>query len=1123
MLRMIRASGAQDLPEILFRGISKSLEEMRSGRSGAKRVILVVPAQFTLKAEELAFRKLGGEGFFDLHIVSNNKLAQQIINETGGMGRTPVDTLGRLMLLRKIAKEEAAELDIFSSVAGDPGFLKMAGDLIVQLKQNNVSAAELSEIAEGTRSGLLARKLLDMQRICGAYDRAMEGRFNDSEDLRAFVTSRVSSCSWVCDAEFWYYDFYSFTRRDADFLGELVRCSKGLNIVLLSGDASARPELFAAPERTVRELVSRAAECGSGYEITTAEGFELSRPAELKHLESQLFKIPPQKAGECDRAVLRIVSCVSPHAQAEAIAVQLLELVRDRGYSAQDIAVLTNDLAGQGGEIKRVFEQYGIPVFMDEKRSVRHSPAVAAVCALLDIAADGFKTEAVLRFLKSGFSGIAANDEADAFENYVVQYRIKGKAFLRPFKYGKQALGEETFEKLEGIRSKLALLLEPFTAGFENAANVRERTMALYLFLSEALGMPDELEKRAAALAEAGFTDASEEHAQIWDVIVGLMEQACELLGQEEMSAQEYRELLESSFGDIKLGLLPQAEGKILLGTVDRTRLSGVKALFIAGANDGVLPSETDAEGILTEREQAELAGRNIILSKSRDRLRQEELLSVYRTFCEASEFLWIGYSQTDSEGEIIKPSPLIEQILSMFDGFKAEPDPETAGQTLAFAQAAAPAAEHMTSAFRDYLSGEADSVSDVWKLSYNSLKAAGDERAGAMNAGLFYKESSERLNKKFIEELYSRSGTAAVLSPSSLEAFSSCPFKFFVRYGLKPTKREAFEMSYREIGSIYHECLLKLCDRLSAKARAMRIPISDPSSDWMTVTEEDVSLMVDEILKSMAETEFDGLMSAGDQELYRTGRLGRTCARFAWQLIGQVRRGCIDRMLFETRFGRGRTLPPLSVDTPLGKVCIEGMIDRVDVIASDGAEYIRIIDYKSGAKSFDRSEAERGLALQLNIYLESALGSGLADKPAGMFYCGINDQAEAAALSELGAGELSARLSEEIMKRFRLNGLMVGERAVVSAMDKGIDEGESSPVLGVSLAKDGGYRDSAVTRMVSREEFDGFRKTVKKAIEDLCVRLVSGDISIAPRRFAGSGDKTACTYCDFRSICLFE
>ena len=89
--------------------------------------------------------------------------------------------------------------------------------------------------------------------------------------------------------------------------------------------------------------------------------------------------------------------------------------------------------------------------------------------------------------------------------------------------------------------------------------------------------------------------------------------------------------------------------------------------------------------------------------------------------------------------------------------------------------------------------------------------------------------------------------------------------------------------------------------------------------------------------------------------------------------------------------------------------------------------------------------------------------------------------------------------------------------------MDSGIDAGEVSPVLGVSLGKDGAYKDSAATRMVSREEFESFRETVRSAIQRLCTDLLAGDISIDPKHLPGGRDKTACTYCDYRAICLFE
>lgn len=1124
MLRIIKASGAQDLPELLCRGIGESLDALRSGRSGAKRVILVVPAQFTLRAEELLFEKLGAEGFFDLHAVSNNRLAQQMIKETGGMGRTPVNTLGRSMLLRRILKEQGPELGVFSSVAGEAGFMDMVGDLIVQLKQNNVTAADIPGMISSSRGGLISGKLSDMQRIYEAYDRAMEGRFSDSEDLRAFVTSRVKDCSWVCDAEFWYYGFYSFTQRDADFIGELIRSSKGVNVVLLCGDPAARPELFAAPERTVRALSLRAEACGSACSIVSAEGYMLERPAELVHLEKQLFCLPPACAGApADPDVLQIVKAVSPEAQAESIAIRLLELMRDRAYRAQDIAVVTNDMASQGNAIKRVFSRYGIPFFIDEKRSVQHNPAVAALCALLDIAADGYKTDAVLRFLKSGFSGIASAEETAAFENYIVQYHIKGERFFSPFKYGRKALGDDVFSGLEAVRARLASLLEPFMSVFLGAPSVREKTGALYGFLDGTLGLADVLEQLASELAESGLADASEEMSQIWDVIVGLLDQVCELLGDEALSAEEYRDLIEDSFGDIKLGLLPQEEGSVLLGTVGRTRLSGIKALFVAGVNDGILPKEQSADGIFTEREQEELERQGIVLSKSRDKMRQEELLSVYRSFCEPSEFLWLGYSMSDASGDTIKPSSLIDGILSMFPGLEAEPDLSVSGGALDLVQNPYSATAHMTDAFRDYLSGESETVSDIWKLSYNELSAAGYPHIKAMRSGLFYGNDPGRLGSRQRDGLYSRDGAAAILSASQLESFARCPFAYFVKHGLKPAERRSFEMGGSEIGTVYHECLLKLCERLSRRVQSSRLPVNDPSSDWMTVTEERISEMIAEILDELAVSDMDGLLSAGKAEKYRSVRIQRTCSRFAWQLVEQVRRGNIRSMLYEAAFGRGRALPALSVDTALGRVEIEGKIDRVDVLVSGDSEYVKIIDYKSGKRSFDRAASEKGLALQLNIYLESAVCAGLADRPAGMFYCNIDDSANAASVSELCAGSISENLAQTLKNRFRLNGIMVGEAPVVQAIDRGIDEGETSSVLGVSRNKNGEYRDSAVTKLVSAEEFDEFRSAVRDAVKRLCSGLLSGDIGIAPKRIPGGGNKTACDYCDYRSICLFE
>ena len=224
-------------------------------------------------------------------------------------------------------------------------------------------------------------------------------------------------------------------------------------------------------------------------------------------------------------------------------------------------------------------------------------------------------------------------------------------------------------------------------------------------------------------------------------------------------------------------------------------------------------------------------------------------------------------------------------------------------------------------------------------------------------------------------------------ISPSRLERFSRCPFSHFVRYGLDPEERRLFQVAPREIGDVYHNCLMKMTDKLSVPG----LPLTDPGSPWMTITDEDLKTMIEGFVDEEAAQYREGLFELGHEEEYRTRRIKNAAVEVAANLVEQVRAGAILEGRFEEPFGRGQRIPPVVIDIKDGdgtaKAYIEGKIDRVDFLPGDR---VKIIDYKTGDEKFSVNEAEKGYRLQLMLYLEAALGG--EKKPAGVFYFHITE-----------------------------------------------------------------------------------------------------------------------------------
>ncbi|NLV70150.1 MAG: hypothetical protein GXY56_04645 [Clostridiales bacterium] len=1131
MLHIYYGRDCLDREAFLFERINERLEIIRQNGSQGKRILLVVPAQYTLKAEEAAFSHLRKEGFLDLQIMSGNRLRHQILHETGKPNRVTVNALGRTLLLRSCVRRSGTKLEAFQKIADSPDFLSMTGALIARMKQNGLDPEALGEIIQRTDpTGIMRGKLSDIQRIYREYQSALEGKWMDSEDLLPEVSRKVSGSEMIRTSEIWYYDFYSHTPREIDFMGELMLQAAGLSVILV-GSAPEDPDaaLFEPADRTQKALLDRAEALGVPHhrEQIPDRFLRTDRPDRLRSIEKQLFALPGLPAPEDKTDVsFALIRAGNPYMESQTIAAEILKLCKEQGYAPEEIAVLTNDISGRGMILRRMFTLYGIPCFLDEKRTVLHTPLIRAIASLLNVAADDRLSGDVLDFLKTGLvepedgSEEAHFADTEEFENYLIQYHIRGDRFSKPFVYGAAVFGEEGLRKLEQTRARLDGLLTPFLQALDAAVTIREKSSVLYRFLSEELHMEEPLQRKALHLDEIGLSDAAQETRQMWNLFVDLLDQVVELTGEQQVDTVEFRDILTSSFADLKVGLLPQAAHSVLIGTVGRSRLSKMKALFITGVNDGILPSEGNRDGILTDRELQILEDMGCSLSKSSEILSREEQLVIYQAFTKPSERLFVSYSTADIEGNEIRPSPLITQLRRLFPDLPLQPDIAHPDREADLYRAPMPAALHLTSALQRYLSGEDRTLSQTVRSVYDFFLEHAPETAAAIRDGLFFSVAADALPDTVTGELYryDAGGDQVAFSPTRLEQFARCPFMHYVSYGLRPRSGERFEITGKEIGDVYHECLMRLTRELLEETEDKGVFVTHPDSPWMRITREECDARVLRILDSVRLEIFEGLLKSGKAQDHQTERMSQVIRTFIWQMVRHIQKGHIQKIFSEVGFGRHRTIPPLKI--PLGDqtVLIEGKIDRVDLLRTDPDRlHVKVIDYKSGRADFDRELILRGLHLQLMVYLESALQLEADAEPAGVFYCRIEDPRIEVSTETLTEDSLPEHILRALEKRYRMDGLFIDDDSIIESMDDSLEDGDRSSVIPVNRKKTA--YDS--TRAVSREDFEIFRNDFRRELGELCRRLIDGTTDIRPRKLGR--DRTACTYCEYRSICFFD
>ena len=1098
------------------------------------RALLVVPDQFTLEAERELIAHSGAKALMDVEVLSLSRLGYRLLEELGGSKRTFIDKYGRHMILSSIAAEEREKLQVFKGLEEKNSFIELVNNFISEMKQFNCGADELAEIARSVPDGSYTqRKLEDLYLLYSEYEAAIRGKYTDSEDYIDLFLGKISRSELVAGNHIWIYGFDSFAPKALSVIGELMQYAADVNLVLTYDDKrEARDaDLFALAETVIRNFENLAER--RGIEVrkrAIPKTYTAERADKIQFIEQELYALParkyarggqstnPAEGGASEAAAagtdsLTLVAAANLYNEAESAACYVLELVRDFGYRFSDIKVICNDQETRGPILKRVFKEYGIDLVSDTSKDILQSSIVQYITALMDVVVEKYRTDLVIKMLKSGF-GDLTNDEITDLENYAIKYKIRGTMWKRPFVRGESEYGAEALARMNAVREKALAFMPDLEAIFE-AETCGEFISGLYGFLYEKVKLPEKIADLTVLQTEQGRPDLAEETAQIWGKVIGIFDQMSEIMGEQKFRAAAFRDLFEVGISQVEIGILPPTKDGLMMGTMQRTRTGEMKALVVVGANEGVLPNEKPGSGLFGSDEKNLFKENGIELCKVDDVRFLEERMGIYRNLSKPRERLWISYSLSDAEGGPARPSGVFPKLTGLFgdtpvarDALNRQSDAELVG--------AGPAGlRHLTEALQAACEGRP--LAPHWHEALAWFKQNKPEALEPIRAGIAFTNKQEDLGREMTAALYMGNigsireealepSPELSLSPSRLERYARCPFSHFVQYGLKPEERRIFEIAPREIGDIYHECLMEMSRHLTARG----IAITDPASPWMTISREECRTFVEDVIAKKSGTYREGILEAGNEEKYRGRRITDICEKVCWAVIEQVRAGEILRSSFEAPFGRGRRIPPIPVNLGEGRTAyIEGKIDRVDYLPG---ERVKIIDYKTGNENFSVAEAEAGYRLQLMLYLEASLERRM--KPAGVFYFKISEPMVDASGAAIGPEEIS----DKIQKSFKLNGVIVDDPNVIRNVAG--DFSGISDVVPIRINKEGLISGTGKDNLLTDEEFESLREKVCEKVTDICKSLAGGRIEIHPMKTAAT---SACAYCRYKGICRFD
>lgn len=1055
--------------------------------------LLLVPDQYTLQAERSAFFYTGRKGFMsDFEVVSITRLGRRILADTGCSPevRNLISRYGRYMLLSKIMYENRDRFSAYAKQSRMTSFVEMMSDFISEMKQNDLTSDHLLRvIEEQSENSILRQKLSDIHMVFSEYQEEIKGKYTDTEDYISAVTEKIPKSGFLKDKEIWVYGFDSMTERNLLLMSSMMDVCRSLNVVLtgdLHNPGKSRRDIFKVTEDLALKLRRKAEEKGCNVTVEKIpDEYAVCAPCGIAHIEKNLFLYPAETSS--DSTGVTVVNASDLYNEAESAAVHILELVRDRGARYRDISVICNDLDTRGSVIKRVFEEYGMDVFIDTKRSLSHNPAVKFISILVSSAVSGLRTNDIISLSKTGLLDISKSD-TEELENYVLKYRIKGNMWKKPFLKGRFEYEKEELDRINETREAVISPFLIFRDIFNEEVCVSEKLRKIYGFLVDE-GIRERLEDIADEQNVSSFYDIAGETSQAFNYIMTIFDQIAAVEGDEMLESDILAEMMRTGFESIEVGVLPPAADGLVCGTAQRIRNPGAKHVVVIGANEGVFPLRTKNDGLLNTMEKKLLIepddGRAQLALRQDIEMRREEKLAIYRNLTGMRESLYISFSNSDIDGSELTISPVCTQIKDMFPEMSEHRDINNRSDSSVQIQTEKSLLRHLAEHMHDGLLEKVtcdEEEGEMWRSAICWLDDNEPDEFAKLKEGLLYRVGYDNLKKDHIDRLYSGKNGELTVSPSGLERYSRCPFSFFMTNGLRLKERRVFEIGGREIGDVYHAVLMHFSLRLTDR----NISADSADSLWMKIEREESDRICDEIIDTEIERYRDGLFRNGNEEDYRTERLRRICREACWMIVNNIRSGKVSSMLFEENFGKGKRLRPVAVSLDSEKVYIEGKIDRVDYSADDR---VRVVDYKTGDDSFSTKEALEGWKLQLMIYLKAASEvSGERKKPSGVYYFTIKEPS--VDISDQPASKIASKLESVISKTLRLDGITVENT------------------------------DKPTKRKITPEAFAEFSGEVDKVIGSLCTRFAAGEITPQPKRH---GSITACTYCIFKGVCRYE
>jgi len=1074
------------------------IDDLKNG----KKPFLIVPDQQILSAERKISEIAGEKYSFQLEVMSFRRLANQVFRTLGGLSFNNIDDSGKHIIMWRTLEEIAPFLREYKNSDNNSSFSELMMNTVNELKQYSVTPSLLDRAASKIKEShpQLSRKLLDISLVYSSYQAFFSGEYNDPIDELTRLANILKDNDYFSDKRVYFDSFDSFTPQQYDVIHNIIRQAEK-TIFTLTFDPHSKNDVFGSQYNTYSKIKKLSQDSGVCNETYISESISF-KSEEIKYVSENLWRHDVRAEDyDGDTSHINTIACKDVYEECEAVVGDILKKVRN-GAKYKDIVIIARDIKTYEGLIDAELEYNGVPFFMSKRTDLSSKPIFKLILAAFAVKNRNWRYNDVISYAKTGLTGLT-HDECDMLENYSSVWNINGSRWTDGIEWNMNPDGLSDFFSEEGrkvvahvnnLRNKLVDPLIKFFDSF-GESTVYDITKAVYELLCD-LSIRDQINTKAETCRKNERFSEEKELVQLWNILIDTLDRLVELAGILKVTPEKYIVLLSMVLSKTDIGTIPSSIDQVILGSASGLRTDAVEHVYLLGVNEGIFPKALHDDGLFSDNEKNILKSLDIDIEPCTDEKSSDELFWFYKAVSRARSYLTLVYSDSDLKGGAGSLSIVGSRVNLLLNN--------------------KPIVKYADIPVLDKLEGIGTAVK-LMSLHSN------DEYGVAIREVLSCDKKLGKVITAFDEPLVSidnniDSDITALLykgniatSQSRIDSYVKCSFEYHCKHIIKLKEKQHSVFKSNDIGTFVHAVLERFMSR-----------ITNADGIDTEIEQSEIEFMVDEIISDYIRGLNFGVSNINPRLEQLIKRLRTTTLLLIDNILSEFRQSDFVPSFFELPIynNNDKGIEPYEIKLDDGTVLyMRGYVDRVDTLKKGKDVYVRIVDYKTGTKTFSPDDIYKGLNLQMFLYL-FAVWNTKKDffmkkvkcdgdiLPAGILYFSARSPEV-----DITSEEQFGFVYDEAKNSVERKGMLINDLDILKAMDKKLD----GTYIPVKLKKNGEI--AAGAHLCTIEEWGKLSEKINNILKKIASDMKSGRVKADPLK-TKNPNENPCLYCKMKPIC---